>query len=63
MLHRMVVTTPNFTTFNTSETALEAEVFRVYGPNADLAKDVEIECISVSEDSNINIIASNLTIG
>jgi hypothetical protein len=40
MLHRMVVTTPNFTTFNTSETALEAEVFRVFGPNADLAKDV-----------------------
>jgi DNA-binding beta-propeller fold protein YncE len=46
-----VVTTLDFTAFNASEAALEAEGFRVFGPNADLAKDVEPEYIAVSEDS------------
>lgn len=46
-----VVTTLDFTSFNASEAALEAEGFRVFGPNADLATDVEPEYIAVSADS------------
>tara|TARA_B100000809_G_scaffold3549_1_gene3817 strand:+ start:12985 stop:14550 length:1566 start_codon:yes stop_codon:yes gene_type:complete len=46
-----VVTTLDFTAFNSAEAALEADGFRVFGPNADLAKDVEPEYIAVSKDS------------
>lgn len=46
-----VVTTLDFTDFNASEASLESDGFRVFGPNADLAKDVEPEYIAVSEDS------------
>ncbi|WP_152285776.1 choice-of-anchor I family protein [Flavicella marina] len=46
-----VVTTLDFTAFNASEASLESDGFRVFGPNADLAKDVEPEYIAVSEDS------------
>ncbi len=45
------VTTLDFTAFNSQEAALEAEGFRVFGLNADLATDVEPEYIAVSEDS------------
>ncbi|MEP3836437.1 MAG: choice-of-anchor I family protein [Algibacter sp.] len=42
----------DFTSFNSQETALEAQGFRVFGPGATLAQDVEPEYIAVSEDSN-----------
>ncbi len=45
------VTTLNFSVFNNQETSLESNGFRVFGPNADLAKDVEPEYIAVSDDS------------
>lgn len=45
------VTTLDFTAFNADETALEEKGFRVFGPNADLAKDVEPEYVAISEDS------------
>ena len=45
------VTTLDFTSFNGSETTLEANGFRVFGPDADLAADVEPEYIAVSDDS------------
>ena len=45
------VTTLDFKSFNDSEAALETHGFRVFGPNADLAKDVEPEYIAVSKDS------------
>ena len=45
------VTTLDFTSFNASEAILEANGFRVFGPNADLAADVEPEYIAVSKDS------------
>jgi len=47
----LTVTTLNFSTFNNDETTLEASGFRVFGLNADLAKDVEPEYIAVSADS------------
>ncbi|WP_299061829.1 choice-of-anchor I family protein [uncultured Polaribacter sp.] len=50
-LENDVVTTLNFTAFNAQEAALESEGFRVFGPNADLAKDVEPEYVAISEDS------------
>lgn len=46
------VTILNFKSFNNQETILESKGFRVFGPNADLATDVEPEYITVSEDSN-----------
>lgn len=45
------VTTLDFTAFNADETALEEKGFRVFGPNADLAKDVKPEYVAISEDS------------
>ncbi|MGB0525689.1 MAG: choice-of-anchor I family protein [Flammeovirgaceae bacterium] len=45
------VTTLDFTSFNGSEATLEAAGFRVFGPGADLAADVEPEYITVSDDS------------
>ncbi|WP_046746142.1 choice-of-anchor I family protein [Kordia zhangzhouensis] len=45
------VTTLDFTAFNSQEATLEAQGFRVFGPNANLAADVEPEYITVSEDS------------
>lgn len=50
-LENDVVTTLNFTAFNAQEAALESEGFRVFGPNADLAKDAEPEYVAISEDS------------
>lgn len=47
------VTTLDFTAFNGQEAALEAQGFRVFGPNATLAQDVEPEYITVSENSRI----------
>jgi hypothetical protein len=45
------VTTLDFTSFNAQEAALEAQGFRVFGPNAALAEDVEPEYVAVSADS------------
>ncbi len=45
------VTTLDFTAFNAQEASLESQGFRVFGPNADLASDVEPEYIAVSDDS------------
>lgn len=45
------VTTLNFSGFNGQEAALEANGFRVYGPDASLDEDVEPEYITVSKDS------------
>ena len=45
------VTTLDFSNFNSEELALESNHFRVFGPNASLAQDVEPEYIAVSEDS------------
>ncbi len=46
------VTTLDFTEFNNQEEALENKGFRVFGPNASLAEDVEPEYIAVSDDSS-----------
>lgn len=45
------VTTLNFSAFNSQEDALENKGFRVFGPNANLAKDVEPEYIAISDNS------------
>ena len=45
------VTTLNFDSFIGDEATLEAEGFRVFGPNADLSEDVEPEYVAVSDDS------------
>ncbi|WP_299062724.1 choice-of-anchor I family protein [uncultured Polaribacter sp.] len=45
------VTTLDFTSFNPQENTLKNKGFRVFGPNADLAKDVEPEYVAISEDS------------
>ncbi|WP_158840796.1 choice-of-anchor I family protein [Polaribacter sp. L3A8] len=50
-LENNTVTTLDFTAFNDQEAALESNGFRVFGPNADLAKDVEPEYVAISEDS------------
>ncbi|PIB35297.1 hypothetical protein BFP72_07740 [Reichenbachiella sp. 5M10] len=50
-------TTLDFTGFNDQEATLEAEGFRVSGPNADLAHDVEPEYIAVSPDSKTAYVA------
>jgi len=47
----LTVTTLNFSPYNNQETILEAGGFRVFGLNADLAKDVEPEYIAVAADS------------
>ncbi|EIK45639.1 hypothetical protein O59_001278 [Cellvibrio sp. BR] len=47
----LTVTTLNFSSFNDDETTLENSGFRVFGLNADLAKDVEPEYIAVAADS------------
>ena len=46
------VTTLGFEAFNSQEETLESQGFRVFGPGANLAKDVEPEYITISEDSN-----------
>ncbi|NKI26635.1 alkaline phosphatase [Arenibacter sp. 6A1] len=45
------VTNLDFSSFNSEEEALEAQGFRVFGPNANLAADVEPEYIAISDDS------------
>jgi len=45
------IATLDFTSFNSQEAALETQGFRVFGPSADLATDVEPEYIAVSDDS------------
>ena len=50
-LETNIVTTLNFVSFNAQEASLENNGFRVFGPDADLAKDVEPEYIAISEDS------------
>ncbi len=45
------VTTLDFTAFNNQEASLENQGFRVFGPGATLAEDVEPEFIAVSYDS------------
>ncbi|WP_299337161.1 choice-of-anchor I family protein [uncultured Psychroserpens sp.] len=45
------VTILDFTAFNAQEATLESQGFRVFGPGADLATDVEPEYIAVSDDS------------
>ena len=45
------IRTATFAAFNNQESALEAQSFRVFGPNANLAEDVEPEFIAVSDDS------------
>ncbi|ACF47209.1 Alkaline phosphatase [Prosthecochloris aestuarii DSM 271] len=45
------VRTLDFSGFNDQEAALEEDGFRVFGPGADLAADVEPEYITVSDDS------------
>jgi len=47
-----IVNTLDFTSFNNQENVLKSSGFRVYGPNATLAQDVEPEYISVSDDSS-----------
>ena len=41
----------DFEAFNTMEEGLESAGFRVFGPNATLAMDVEPEYVAVSDDS------------
>jgi hypothetical protein len=46
------VTTLYFDAFNDQEDALEADGFRVFGPGADLAMDVEPEYVTIAEDNS-----------
>lgn len=46
------VVTLDFTSFNGQESTLENQGFRVFGPNATLAQDVEPEYVAISSDSN-----------
>ncbi len=50
-LRNDTVSTLGFEAFNSQETILETQGFRVFGPGADLAKDVEPEYVAISEDS------------
>ncbi len=50
-LSNNTVVTLDFTAFNSQETVLENQGFRVFGPNADLATDVEPEYIAIADDS------------
>ncbi|MCE2613093.1 choice-of-anchor I family protein [Flavobacteriaceae bacterium D16] len=45
------IKTADFNSFNSQESSLEDKGFRVFGPNANLAQDVEPEYIVVSADS------------
>lgn len=45
------VTTLDFSAFNSQEASLKTQGFRVFGPNANLATDVEPEYIAISDDS------------
>lgn len=45
------VSTLNFDAFNAMEASLEAEGFRVFGPNATLSEDVEPEYVAIAKDS------------
>lgn len=47
-----VVTTLDFTAFNSQEATLKTQGFRVFGPGATLAQDAEPEYIAISDDSN-----------
>ena len=47
------VSTLNFDGFNIMETSLEADGFRVFGPNASLAQDVEPEYVAISDNSEV----------
>lgn len=51
------VQTIYFDAFNSQEADLEAEGFRVFGPGADLATDVEPEYIAISDDSSTAYVA------
>ncbi len=44
--------TLDFTGFNSMKSSLEANAFRVFGPNASLAQDVEPEYIAISADNS-----------
>lgn len=46
------VITLDFSSFNSQESTLENQGFRVFGPNATLAQDVEPEYVAISSDSN-----------
>lgn len=46
------VVTLDFISFNGQESTLESQGFRVFGPNATLAQDIEPEYIAISSDSN-----------
>ncbi|GAA4236386.1 hypothetical protein GCM10022291_20600 [Postechiella marina] len=52
-----VATQIYFDSFNSKEAELEEKGFRVFGPGADLSKDVEPEYITVSSDSKTAFIA------
>lgn len=52
-----IVTTLDFKKYNTQEQFLALQGFRVFGPNATLAQDIEPEYIAVSEDSKIAWVA------
>lgn len=47
------VTTLDFTAFNSQQAELETQGFRVFGPGASLAQDVEPEYITIAENSQI----------
>ncbi|MEL7145712.1 MAG: choice-of-anchor I family protein [Bacteroidota bacterium] len=51
------IVTRDFTGFNGQESALSADGFRVTGPNASLAADVEPEYIAISPDSRTAYVA------
>lgn len=51
------ITQIDFNAFNAQEATLEAQGFRVFGPNATLSQDVEPEYITVSSDSKTAFIA------
>lgn len=44
--------TLDFNAFNSQESLLESQGFRVFGPNATLAMDVEPEYVAISDNSN-----------
>ncbi len=46
------VTTLYFDAFNNQEASLEVQGFRVFGPNATLAEDIEPEYVTISENSS-----------
>lgn len=50
-VHDFTVTTLDFAAFEGQQASLEAMGFRVFGPDASLAQDVEPEYIAVSDDS------------